>query len=156
MVALGFNYRLTDIACALGVSQLRKLDSYLAQRRAIAARYSEAFSKMPGVVPPAVRPEVNPAWHLYPIRLDLSRLRAGRAEVINALRQEGLGVTVHYIPVHLHPYYWERFGCRRGDYPVAEEAYERLITLPLFPAMIDENVEHVIASVEKVISCFRS
>src|SRR5450755_2264760 len=101
MVLLGFNYRLTDIACALGIMQLQKLESNLARRREIAARYTVAFREIPAVIPPAVRPEVNPAWHLYPIRLDLSKLTVGRAEVFRALRAENIGVNVHYIPVHL-------------------------------------------------------
>ncbi len=154
MVALGHNYRLTDIGCALGLSQLRKLDTYLARRREIASRYSETFAKMAGVVGPVVQPDVNPAWHIYPIRLDLGSLCVDRAEVFCALREEGFGVNVHYIPVHLHPYYEKRFGCRRGDYPIAEEAYDRLITLPLFPAMSDQDVEHVIMGVKKVVSAF--
>jgi perosamine synthetase len=155
MVALGHNYRLTDIGCALGVSQLRKLGTYLSRRREIARQYNEAFKEVPGVIPPVVRPEVKPAWHIYPIRLDLRSLRVGRAEVFRSLREEGLGVNVHYIPVHLHPYYKKRFGHRRGDYPIAEQAYDRLITLPLFPAMSDQDVEDVIHRVEKVASHFR-
>jgi perosamine synthetase len=151
MVALGYNYRLTDIACALGLSQLRKLDANLARRRAIAARYTEAFRGLP-VIPPAVRPGADPAWHLYPIRLDLPRLRASRAEVFRALRAENIGVNVHYIPVHLHPYYRQRFGYRGGEFPVAEGAYEQLISLPMFHAMTDEDVEDVIAAVDKVVS----
>jgi perosamine synthetase len=109
MVLLGFNYRLPDIVCALGIQQLKKLDANLTRRREIAARYEDAFREIPGVVPPAVRPEVNPAWHLYPIRLNLEKLTADSGEVFRALRAENIGVNVHYIPVHLHPYYRERF-----------------------------------------------
>lgn len=151
MVALGYNYRLTDIGCALGLSQLRRLDANLARRREIAARYTAAFQGMPGVIPPAVRPDVNPAWHLYPIRLDLARLRVGRAEIFRALRAEGLGVNVHYIPVHMHPYYREHLGYQGGKYPVAEDAYERLISLPIFHAMSDQDIEDVIGAVDKVL-----
>lgn len=151
MVALGHNYRLTDIGCALGLSQLRRLDTNLARRREIAARYTAAFRSIPGVIPPAVRPDVNPAWHLYPIRLDLARLRIGRAEIFRALQAEGLGVNVHYIPVHMHPYYREHLGYQGGDYPVAEDAYERLISLPMFHAMSDQDIEDVIEAVGKVL-----
>lgn len=154
MVALGFNYRLTDIGCALGLSQLRKLEANLARRREIAVRYTVAFHGVPGVIPPTVRPDVNPAWHLYPIRLDLTRLRVGRTEVFQALRGENLGVNVHYIPVHMHPYYRDRFGYRDGEYPVAEDAYERLISLPMFHSMTDRDVEDVIRVVQTVISRF--
>ena len=155
MVLLGFNYRLTDIACALGIQQLKKLDGNLARRRQIAARYGEAFREIPEVVSPAVRAETNPAWHLYPIRLDRMKLTADRGQVFAALRAENIGVNVHYIPVHRHPYYRERFGYRGGEYPVAEDAYERLISLPMFHGMSDQDVEDVICAVEKVVSHFR-
>jgi perosamine synthetase len=154
MVLLGFNYRLTDIGCALGLSQLKKLEANLLRRREIAARYAATFHDLPGVALPAVRADVNPAWHLYPIRLNLERLRAGRAEVFRALRAENIGVNVHYIPVHLHPYYRERFGYQGGEHPVAEDAYERLISLPMFHAMSDQDVEDVIAALKKVVQAF--
>jgi len=155
MVLLGFNYRLTDIACALGIQQLKKLEANLARRRQIAARYTAAFREIPEVVPPAVRHDINPAWHLYPIRLDRARLKADRGQVFAALRAENIGVNVHYIPVHRHPYYRERFGYRGGEYPVAEDAYERLISLPMFYGMSDQDVDDVIRAVEKVISHLR-
>ena len=155
MVLLGFNYRLTDIACALGIQQLKKLEANLARRRQIAARYTAAFREIPEVVPPAVRHDINPAWHLYPIRLDRARLKADRGQVFAALRAENIGVNVHYIPVHRHPYYRERFGYRGGEYPVAEDAYERLISLPMFHGMSDQDVDDVIRAVEKVIAHFR-
>jgi UDP-4-amino-4,6-dideoxy-N-acetyl-beta-L-altrosamine transaminase len=152
MVLLGFNYRLTDIACALGMSQLKKLEANLSRRREIAARYTAAFRDLAGITPPAVRPGVNPAWHLYPIRLNLERLTAGRARIFRSLRAENIGVNVHYIPVHSHPYYRDRFGYRGGEYPIAEDAYERLISLPMFHAMSDLDVEDVIRAVRKVMS----
>jgi perosamine synthetase len=151
MVALGYNYRLTDVACALGLSQLRMLGPNLKRRGEIAHRYTEALRTQAAVVTPTVRRDVNPAWHIYPIRLDLTKLKMKRDAVFRALLAEGIGVNVHYIPVHLHPYYKERFGYRGGEYPVAEDAYERLITLPLFPAMTDHDVEDVIDAVTKVL-----
>jgi perosamine synthetase len=150
MVALGYNYRLTDIGCALGLSQLHKLDANLARRREIAARYTRAFEKIPGVIPPSVRPDVEPAWHLYPTRIDRRWLTVDRSEIFRALRAENIGVNVHYIPVHLHPYYRERFGYRGGEYPIAEAAYESLVSLPMFHSMTDKDVEDVIAAVRKV------
>jgi perosamine synthetase len=150
MVLLGFNYRLTDIACALGLQQLAKLEANLARRREIAAKYTAALRVVPGIMVPAVRSEVLPAWHLYPIRLDLAKLSAGRAEIFRALRAENIGVNVHYIPVHLHPYYRERFAYRGGEFPVAEAAYESLISLPMFHGMSDEDVEDVVRAVDKV------
>jgi perosamine synthetase len=155
MVLLGFNYRLPDFACALGINQLQKLGANLARRREIAARYTEAFASLPGVTPPSVRAEVNPAWHLHPIRLDLEKLTADRAQVFRALRAENIGVNVHYIPVHLHPYYRERFGYQGGEFPVAEDAYARLISLPMFHGMSDQDVEDVIHAVRKVVGSYR-
>ncbi|MGA9040140.1 MAG: UDP-4-amino-4,6-dideoxy-N-acetyl-beta-L-altrosamine transaminase [Terriglobales bacterium] len=154
MVLLGYNYRLTDIACALGIQQLTKLDQNLARRRQIASRYRAAFHEMPGVLPPQVRDDANSAWHLYPIRLQLEKLSADRSQIFRALRAENIGVNVHYIPVHLHPYYRDRFGYRGGEYPVAEDAYKRLISLPMFHGMCDEDVEDVIHAVEKVLAAF--
>jgi UDP-4-amino-4,6-dideoxy-N-acetyl-beta-L-altrosamine transaminase len=151
MVLLGFNYRLTDIACALGLQQMKKLEPNLARRRQIAAQYTSEFRSMTGVVAPVVRPDVNSAWHLYPIRLDLTKLSAGRGELFKALRAENIGVNVHYIPVHRHPYYRDRFGYKGGEFPVAEAAYERLISLPMFHGMSDNDVEDVVCAVRKVV-----
>jgi perosamine synthetase len=150
MVLLGFNYRLTDIACALGLSQLGKLDANLARRREISAQYAAAFGDWPAITIPAVRAGVNPAWHLYPIRLRLEKLMAGRGEIFRALRAENIGVNVHYIPVHRHPYYRQRFPENRG-YPLAEDAYERLISLPMFHSMTTQDVEDVIHGLRKVL-----
>lgn len=154
MVLLGFNYRLTDIACALGLSQLKKLEGNLSRRREIAARYAAAFRDLEAVTLPVVQANVNPAWHLYPIRLNLEKLNADRGRIFRALRAENIGVNVHYIPVHLHPYYQDRFGDHAGEYPIAEDAYERLISLPMFHGMIDGDVEDVICAVKKVIGSF--
>lgn len=154
MIALGYNYRLTDIGCGLGISQLRRLSSNLARRREIAEYYHKVFTKLSGLIPIAVRSEVKHAWHLYPIRFDLAKFKTGRSEIIKALRAEGLGVNVHYIPVHLHPYYRERFGYHKGDYPNTENAYESLITLPLFHTMNDQDVDDVIQAVRKVTNYY--
>jgi len=154
MVLLGYNYRLPDFACALGIQQLRRLDANLSRRREIAAQYTKALREIAGVIVPAARDEVSPAWHLYPIRLDLAKLTADRAQIFAALRAENIGVNVHYIPVHLHPYYRERFGFRDGDFPVAEDAYSRLISLPMFHAMTDADASDVIAAVSKVCEAY--
>ena len=156
MVALGFNYRLTDIGCALGLSQLKKLPNNIARRREIAARYTEAFNAIPSIRTPVVRPDVNPAWHLYPIRLDLKNFRVGRSEIFRDLRAAGLGVNVHYIPVHLHPYYRDRFAYRVGEYAIAETAYDSLISLPMFHGMTDHDAQEVIASVQTVAERYRA
>jgi perosamine synthetase len=154
MVLLGYNYRLTDVACALGLSQLKKLETNLARRRQIASLYTAAFREIPGVLPPSVREDVNPAWHLYPVRFDLDQLKTDRGHIFRALRAENIGVNVHYIPVHLHPYYRDQFGYRGGEFPVAEGAYERLISLPMFHGMSDQDVQDVIHAVGKVATAF--
>jgi perosamine synthetase len=157
MVLLGFNYRLPDIACALGLSQLGRLAANLVRRREIAVQYAAAFAQLPVVVAPAVREGINPAWHLYPIRLKLEMLSASRAEIFRALRAENLGVNVHYIPVHQHPYYRERFKSQPDSlksFPVAEAAYEQLISLPMFHSMTAQDVDDVIHATRKVLSHF--
>lgn len=151
MVELGYNYRLTDVQCALGLSQMKKLAGWVTRRQEIARRYNEAFAKLPAVQPLGMRPDVSHAYHLYVVTLDLARLRAGRANVFEALRAEGIGVNVHYIPVHLHPFYRERFGTEPGLCPVAEAAYERVLSLPIFPGMSDHDIDDVITAVRKVM-----
>jgi UDP-4-amino-4,6-dideoxy-N-acetyl-beta-L-altrosamine transaminase len=154
MIDLGYNYRLTDLQCALGLSQLRKLDRFLSRRAEIAARYREAFANVPEIILPTVAPQVKHAWHLFVIQLRLERLTAGRAEIFQALRAENIGVNVHYIPVHWHPYYQQQGYCSK-DCPKAGRYYERAITLPLFPRMQERDVEEVIAAVQKVVHHFR-
>ncbi len=151
MTELGYNYRLTDMASALGLSQLRRLDANLLRRRQLAARYAEAFRDLAVLSLPTVRAEVEPAWHLYPVRLNLEKLKADRGEIFRALRAENIGVNVHYVPAHLHPFYQKRFGCKPGDHPVAEKAYERLISLPMFHGMTDRDSDDAIAAVKKVL-----
>lgn len=153
MVLLGFNYRLTDVACGLGLSQLTRLTENVSRRREIAARYAAAFREIPQLTPPNVRAEANPAWHLYPIRVDSAKLTVDRGQMFRALRAENIGANVHYIPVHLHPYYRD-LGHRDGECPVAEAAYERLISLPMFHGMTDADVGDVIRAVNKVISSY--
>jgi UDP-4-amino-4,6-dideoxy-N-acetyl-beta-L-altrosamine transaminase len=153
MVELGYNYRITDFQCALGTSQLARMGTWLARRRAIAAMYEHAFKTVPQVETPQVLPDREHAWHLYVIRLRLESLRVDRERVFRALRAENIGVNVHYIPVPWHSYY-EALGFRRGAWPVAEGSYERMITLPMFPAMSDEDVDDVIAAVRKVVSYY--
>jgi perosamine synthetase len=150
MVDLGYNYRLTDFQCALGISQLRKLPGWVARRQEIARCYDAAFAEMPAVKPLDVREDVSHAYHLYVIRLDLAQLQATRAEVFAALRAEGIGVNVHYIPVHLHPFYRERFATGPGLCPVAEAAYEQIVSLPMFPKMTEQDVDDVVAAFTKV------
>ena len=129
----------------------RRLDARLKRREAIAARYHQAFAALPEVRLAPTRLETRHAWHIYPLRLNRDRLRRDRETIFQALRAENIGVSVHYQPVHLHPYYRERLGTGPGLCPAAEAAFEDLITLPLFPGMSDGDVADVIHAVEKVM-----
>lgn len=152
--ALGFNYRITDFQCALGLTQLGKLDKFLAKRREIASAYGAVLGEIEEIELPVTLPGCESAWHLYPIRLCLERLRVGRAEIFRALRDAGIGVNVHYIPIPWHPHY-QALGYNKGEWPVAEGVYQRMISLPIFPAMTDRDVEDVITAVKKVVGDFR-
>lgn len=149
MQHLGYNYRITDIQCALGLAQLAKVEKFIRDRRALAAHYDHYLTRVPEVTPAVVRPWARHSYHLYPIRL-----RSGarsRREVVEGLRAQGIGVQVHYIPVHLQPYYRERFGTREGMYPHAEAFYASEISLPLFPRMREQDVRRVVGTLEDVL-----
>lgn len=152
MVELGYNYRLTDFQCALGLSQLKKLPDWVARRQKIARCYDIAFSGLDTLKPLRLRPEVSHAYHLYVVQLDLDKLNTTRAQIFSELRARGIGVNVHYIPAHLHPYYRKRFGTGVGSCPVAEAAYDRILSLPIYPLMSDANVDEVIRTVSEVMS----
>jgi len=144
MTDLGYNYRLTDIQCALGKSQLKKLPNFLERRNEIAHRYTDAFSKIREIKPLLSRDNVYHAWHLYVVRLDFKELGTTREKVFKELRTDGIGVNVHYIPVHLHQFYRENFATKPGMCPVAEAAYEQIMSLPIHPGMIDADADFVI------------
>ena len=150
MTELGWNYRISDFQCALGRSQLQRLPEWLERRREIASRYDAAFADSRPISPLAVRADVEHAYHLYVARFDWARIGRSRAEVFTALRDAGVGVNVHYVPVHLHPYYQRRYGTRRGMCPIAEQAYEQILSLPIFPTMTDDDIETVIRTVLRV------
>lgn len=156
MTELGYNYRIPDILCALGLSQMNGLQDNLSRRREIAKQYNEAFAQTLGLITPVEHHEVKSSWHIYPVRLDLDKFSVGRKQIFQALRAENIGVNVHYIPVHLHPYYKNRFGYQGGEFPVAEAAYESLLTLPLFPTMTSQDVEEVIEAIIKVTDHYLS
>lgn len=146
MTELGYNYRISDIQCALGSSQLRKLPAFLTRRREIAHRYNDAFANHPSVAPLAAASEVEHAFHLYVVRV----LKLERDVVFSALRARGIAANVHYIPVHLHPFYRRRFGFGAGECPEAEAAYQSILSLPIFPRMSDAEVDRVIGTVLEV------
>jgi UDP-4-keto-6-deoxy-N-acetylglucosamine 4-aminotransferase len=151
---LGYNYRMTDIQAALGISQMNKLDKFLSLRRKYASMYNDAFSKMEEITIPYQLPYVNSSWHIYVLQLNLERLNATRKEIYEALERENIGVNVHYIPVYYHPYY-KQLGYKRGICPNAEYIYQRIITLPLFPKMNENDVYDVIKAVKKVINHYK-
>lgn len=148
MTDLGFNYRITDIQCALGRSQLQKLPGWLERRRNIAARYDAAFSELDQVAPLKVKNTVTHAYHLYVVRLGAG---IDRGKIFNAMREKGIGVNVHYIPVHLHPFYRDRLGTGPGLCPHAEEAYARILSLPIHQGMGGNDVARVVRSLESVV-----
>ena len=151
---LGFNYRLSDIQCALGLSQLRKLPGWIGQRQAIAREYDASFAGLDAVRPLSTRADVRHAYHLYVVRLNLAQLLANRNDVFRALRAEGIGVNVHYIPIYLHPYYRSRFDIEPGVCPAAEKAFQEIMSLPIFPLMTDSDVGEVVAACNKVFAAY--
>lgn len=151
---LGYNYRLTDIQCALALSQLRKLDRFSARRKELVRRYNEAFRELPEVFVQQENEGSDTVRHLYVLRLNLERLRCGRQEFYDAMQAENIGVNVHYIPVYYFPYYQE-LGYRKGLCPEAEAYYESCVTIPLFYGMSDRDQMDVIEAVEKVIAYYR-
>ena len=154
----GYKYNMTDIAAALGIVQLDRAEELLSARRSIASAYSAAFSASPVadlLELPANDSDGSHAWHLYIVRLMLERLSVDRAAVIEALRDEGIGVSVHFIPLHLHPYYRRRWSTTPDDFPVASREYERVISLPIWAGMTDEDVQRVITALESILAAAR-
>ncbi|MCT2536291.1 UDP-4-amino-4,6-dideoxy-N-acetyl-beta-L-altrosamine transaminase [Aquibacillus koreensis] len=153
MHELGFNYRMTDIQAALGLSQINKLQKFIEIRRNYADRYNKAFKDIDEIIIPFQHEDSNSSWHLYIIRLNINMLKTDRDEIFKALQKENIGVNVHYIPVYLHPYYQE-LGYEKGLCPQAESVFQEIITLPLFPAMSDNDLDDVIKAVKKVIAYY--
>jgi UDP-4-amino-4,6-dideoxy-N-acetyl-beta-L-altrosamine transaminase len=155
MQELGYNYRITDIQCALGLAQLKRLDQFVARRREIIRQYNEAFANLPWLRLPGLTNPKNCdliSWHLYTVQIDFKRIGRTRTEVMTGLRQKGVGTQVLYIPVHLQPWYRQTFGYARGKCPKAEEYYRHALSLPLYPAMTDADVERVIAAILALLS----
>jgi UDP-4-amino-4,6-dideoxy-N-acetyl-beta-L-altrosamine transaminase len=148
-IELGFNYRMTDIQAALGLSQLEKLDEFIARRRELAKRYDELLANLP-VTTPWQDPNGNSAWHLYVIRLQLEKISQTHEQVFVALREKGIGVNLHYIPVHTQPFY-QKLGFETGQFPKAEQYYREAITLPIFPAMTNDEQNEVVSSLKEIL-----
>lgn len=155
VLAPGYKYNMPDVAAALGLHQLARRDWLLEHRRAIAMRYTAALSRLPEVEPPPNPEHVEHAWHLYMLRLRPERLSLGRDDFIRALAAAKIGTSVHFIPLHLHPYYRATYHLTPQDFPHALDAYQREISLPIYPGMSDEDVEDVIAAVEAAVTAHR-
>ena len=151
ILAPGFKYNLTDVASAIGRVQLRRMDELQRRRNQIVARYDEAFSQLPELVIPTVREDVESAHHLYVLRLDPDRLTISRDDFVRALADLGITASVHFIPIHVHPYYRDKYGYRPEDFPVAWNAFQRMLSLPLYSRMEDADVDHVIGAVEQLV-----
>jgi UDP-4-amino-4,6-dideoxy-N-acetyl-beta-L-altrosamine transaminase len=156
MQELGYNYRLTDFQCALGLSQLKKIDRNIQRRKKIVKKYNSEFKDIIEIKIPEINPiDSNPVWHIYMVQLNLDRLKVDRREIFEALRAENIGVNVHYIPVHLQPYYQKTYNYHKGDFPKAENYYSRAVTLPIFPKMSEKDIDDVVSAVTKVINYYK-
>jgi perosamine synthetase len=147
----GYKYNLTDMAAALGIEQLKKCDAFVRTRAKYAALYAQGFSDLPEVLAPSASKDVEHSWHLYVIQLDLDRLRIDRAQFIAKLREANIGTGVHFIPLHMHPYYRDTFGYRPEDLPNAHFLSQRIVSLPIYPKMTEADVRSVIDSIRGVI-----
>jgi dTDP-4-amino-4,6-dideoxygalactose transaminase len=148
----GFKYNMTDIQAAMGIAQLSKVAGFGIRRAAIAARYNEAFELLEELRIPAHRPQVDHAWHVYALRLKLDRLKISRDEFIRELRGRNISASVHFIPIHLHPYYRDTYGYKENDFPVAYSEFRKLVSLPIYPAMRDEDINDVIEAVTEIVA----
>ena len=155
VVEAGFKYNLTDLAAAIGLVQLERLDELRDARAAIAASYDTLFGGSPLIEPPHRRAGDGHAWHLYVVRLSLDALTTTRAEVIEAIGAASIGASVHFIPLHLHPYYQRRYGYKPGDFPVAESLFDRSISLPIWPGMTDAQVLRVASTLMEICEAAR-
>jgi len=152
---LGFKYNMSDIQAALGLHQLARLESFTERRAQIVAEYGRRFAALPELTLPQARPEVRHAWHLYPIRVDGERLTIGRDQFIEEMKERGIGTSVHFIPIHYHPYYQQTLGLKPGDFPNTDKLFAGLLSLPLFPRMTDADVERVANAVEEIVVSHR-
>lgn len=150
IVAPGYKYNMTDMAAALGLAQLKKANFMWERRKEIAAKYNEVLKDFPAITPPATKGDVAHSWHLYVIKLNLEMLNINRDQFIEELRKKNIGASVHFIPLHIHPYYRDKYGYVPEDFPVAYETYTRIVSLPIYPKMTDEDVQKVIEAVANV------
>lgn len=155
VVLPGFKCNMTDIQASLGLQQLKKLPRFQERRREVVRRYEAAFGEMPELQVPVERPGCESAWHIYPLRLNLDMLTIGRNQFIEELKARNIGTSVHFIPIHLHPYYRNKYGYKPEDFPVAFANYQRLVSLPLHPRLSEQDVDDVIEAVRDVVARHR-
>ena len=155
VIAPGFKYNMTDIQAALGLVQLSRLGQMQERRREVVRQYNTAFSQIDALQIPVERTDVQHAWHLYVLRLNLAKLSIDRAQFIEELKARNIGTSVHFIPIHLHPHYRDKYGWKPKDFPVAYEEYQRVVSLPLHPGLTDEDVQDVIKAVTEVVEQYR-
>jgi perosamine synthetase len=155
ILAPGYKYNLTDLAAAIGVEQLKRCDLFWQARSRIAERYDAGFADLPEIRIPARHPVMQHAWHLYIIQLELDRLKISRNDFMEVLREKQIGTSVHFIPLHLHPYYRDTFGYTPADFPVASSIYARIVSLPIFPSMSDHEIDRVIDAVRATVKRYR-
>lgn len=151
VVLPGFKYNMPDIQAAIGLQQLKRLDAMQRRRKAIVSQYDEALGQLEELETPNVRPGIESAWHIYLLRLKAGRLKIDRAQFIDELRERNIGTSVHFIPVHEQPYYRDRYGFKPADFPVAHSNFERMLSLPLSPALSDADIADVIEAVTEIV-----
>ena len=151
----GYKYNMTDIAAALGIEQLKRCNDFYQARRRIAERYNKAFTDLPEIQVPPCGSDLEHAWHLYIIQLKLDRLSIDRHDFIKALNSRRIGTSVHFIPLHLHPFYKQTFSCQPADFPQASATFDRIVSIPIYPTMTEQNVSDVIAAIRSLVQEYR-
>jgi UDP-4-amino-4,6-dideoxy-N-acetyl-beta-L-altrosamine transaminase len=152
IIELGYKYNMDNIQGAMGVEQLSKIEKFIAKRRKLAKLYTKLFKGMPGIITPTEKKYTKHPYHLYPVLLDVEKAGIARADLINKLKEYNIGTSVHFIPLHLHPYYQKTYGYKRGDFPVAEYLFDREISLPLYPGMKKEDVQYVVEAIKEILA----
>lgn len=151
----GYKYNMSDMQASLGIHQLRKLDGFINKKEKIAGLYNQVFERMPQIIFPKPGKNIKHSWYLYPILINDKLLKIDRNKFIEALKAENIGTSVHFIPVHLHPYYRDKFNFKKGDFPNAEYVFDRIISLPIYSAMSFNDVKDVILAIKKIINYYK-
>ncbi|MBT5404151.1 MAG: UDP-4-amino-4,6-dideoxy-N-acetyl-beta-L-altrosamine transaminase, partial [Crocinitomicaceae bacterium] len=149
MHEVGFNYRITDFQCALGSNQLKKLDGFVQKRRIIAKNYDDSFADIENLKTPEVDSTVEHSYHLYPLQVEFEKLALTKVQLFEKMRKEDINLQVHYIPIHLQPFYKKNYGFKEGNFPISENLYKCEVSLPLYPTLTDSEQEKVISLVKK-------